>query len=121
MDWRTLNAVPNDSQQQNGGSELTGGEPAGASTGALIRAVVLYAVARLALVAVFTLLILLIPRLFSVTVPFIAALAFGVLIALPLGMFLFKGLRTDVNDNIAAVDAERQRKHDDLQARLRGK
>ena len=46
--------------------------------------------ARLALVAVFTLLILFIPKLFSVTVPFIAALAFGVLIALPLGMFLFK-------------------------------
>lgn len=116
MDWRTLNVVQNDSQQQGRGNESTG-----ASMGSLIRAVGLYLVARLALVAVFTLLILFIPKLFGVTVPFIAAIAFGVLIALPLGMFLFKGLRTDVNDNIAAVDAERQRKHDDLQARLRGK
>ncbi|MBD0020649.1 DUF4229 domain-containing protein [Gordonia pseudamarae] len=120
MDWRTLNHVRSDNEQRSQGSGSSGSGATG-STGSLIRAVALYTLARLALVAVFTLLILFVPRLFDVTVPFLAALAFGVLIALPLGMFLFRSLRIDVNDNIAAVDAERRRKHDDLQARLRGK
>ncbi|MCS3877537.1 putative membrane protein [Gordonia amarae] len=114
-----------DGQQQNQGSGAagtsSGSGTGGSGTGSLVRAMVLYTLARLALVAVFTVVIMFVPRLFDVEVPFIAALAFGVLIALPLGMFLFKGLRTDVNANIEAVDAERRRKHDDLQARLRGK
>ena len=57
-------------------------------------------------------------NLVGVEVPFLVAAVFGVLIALPLGMVLFKTLRLKVNSEIAALEAGRRSKHDDLQARL---
>ena len=81
---------------------------------------VLYTVARLLLVAVVAVLIILGGLLVDVQVPVLVAAVFGVLIALPLGMVLFKSLRLRVNRQIELVDAERRRKHDDLQSRLRG-
>ncbi len=59
-------------------------------------------------------------KLVGVDVPFLVAAVFGVLIALPLGMYLFKSLRLKVNSEISAIEADRRARHDDLQSRLRG-
>lgn len=115
---RTLETV-NDEQKQP--ADQTPETPARAGSAAgLTGALAIYTIARLALVALITLLIMFVPRIFGVEPPLIVALAFGVLIAMPLGMFLFKSMRNRVNDQITAVDDERRRKHDDLQSRLRG-
>lgn len=82
--------------------------------------VALYTVARLLLVVVIAAVIMGIGALFGVSVPIIVAAVFGVLIALPLGMVAFKPLRLRVNAQIAVVDEDRRKRHDDLQSRLRG-
>ena len=96
-------------------------EDAPAPTGVpgLIGAIAAYAGARLVLVAVIAAAIMGIGKLAGQTVPLIVAVAFGVLIALPLGLLLFKSLRTNVNTRIAAVDAERARRRQELRGRLR--
>ncbi|MGU3291958.1 DUF4229 domain-containing protein [Williamsia sp. M5A3_1d] len=102
--------------------------PAGAPTGpnqpgagrGLATALILYTVARLGLVIVLAALIYGIGHLAGVDVPILVAAIFAVVTALPLGMLLFKRLRTDVNSAIAAVDADRRAKRDALQARLQG-
>ncbi|MEP9415159.1 DUF4229 domain-containing protein [Gordonia sp. VNQ95] len=90
------------------------------SAGSLALAVALYTLARLALVVVLAAIIWGIGKLAGVDVPILVAAVFGVLIALPLGMVVFKSLRLRVNEQIAAVDEQRRRRHDDLQTRLRG-
>ncbi|NMO03919.1 DUF4229 domain-containing protein [Gordonia sp. TBRC 11910] len=87
--------------------------------GTMIGSLVLYTLARLVLVIVLAVAIYFIGGLF-VQIPAIVAAMFGVLIALPLGMFLFKPLRLRVNSQVAAIDAERRKSRDDLQSRLRG-
>ncbi|MFW0795259.1 DUF4229 domain-containing protein [Gordonia sp. CPCC 205515] len=82
--------------------------------------VALYTVARLLLVVVIAAVIMGVAGLFGVSVPLLVAAVFGVLIALPLGMVVFKPLRLRVNRQIAAVDEDRRKRHDDLQSRLRG-
>ena len=79
-----------------------------------------YTVARMLLVVVIAAVILFGGKLVGVDVPFLVAAVFGVLIALPLGMYLFKSLRLKVNGEIAAIEADRRARHDDLQSRLRG-
>lgn len=91
-----------------------------ASAGSVAIAVAMYTVARLALVVVVAAIILGIGALVGVEVPLLVAAVFGVLIALPLGLVLFKKLRLRVNSQIAAVDNARRARHDDLQSRLRG-
>lgn len=88
--------------------------------GSLILAVVIYSVARIGLVAVLALAIYFGGQAFGVTVPPLVAAVFGVLIALPLSLVIFKALRLRVNDQIAQIDAKRSAQRDDLQARLRG-
>lgn len=87
--------------------------------GSMISALVLYTLARLALVAALAAVIYFVGGLF-VQVPVIVAAMFGILIALPLGMVLFKPLRLRVNAQVAAIDAQRQQRRDDLESRLRG-
>lgn len=88
--------------------------------GTLAVSVGLYTVARLVLVVAIATIIWGVGALAGVDVPIVVAAVFGVLIALPLGMVVFKSLRLRVNTQISAVDAQRRRRHDDLQARLRG-
>ncbi|EGD55351.1 DUF4229 domain-containing protein [Gordonia neofelifaecis] len=86
----------------------------------LIGAVALYTLARLALVVVIAGVIMLGAKVVGVDVPVLVAAVFGVLIALPLGMVVFKSLRLKVNEQIVQVDAQRSAQRSDLQARLRG-
>ncbi|MGB3697134.1 MAG: DUF4229 domain-containing protein [Gordonia sp. (in: high G+C Gram-positive bacteria)] len=95
-------------------------QQAQATTATLIVAVLLYSLARLALVVVLAAAIVFGAKAVGVEVPLLVAAVFGVLIALPLGLVLFKSLRLRVNDQIAQVDARRSQQRDDLQARLRG-
>lgn len=79
-----------------------------------------YTAARLGLVVVLAALIYGVGHLAGVAVPVLVAAIFAVIIALPLGMLLFKKLRTELNVAIAEVDADRQARRDALQGRMQG-
>ena len=80
----------------------------------------LYTLARLALVVVLAAVIMGGAWLVGVQVPLIVAVLFAIVIAMPVSLALFKGLRGRVNADIAAVDERRRRDKAALQARLRG-
>ena len=99
-------------------SESTGSNPrAGRSLAVNLG---LYTLARLALVAVISVVILGIAALIDVQVPLVVAVLFALIIAMPLSLTLFKGLRGRVNADIAAVDAKRRQDKAQLRSRLRG-
>ena len=74
----------------------------------------LYVLARLGVVAVVT------GALLLFKVPLLAALAVGVVVALPASLFLFKGLRERVAVGLNEKQAVRQAERDKLRAELRG-
>ncbi|WP_020791027.1 DUF4229 domain-containing protein [Gordonia sp. NB41Y] len=88
--------------------------------GDLTLSIALYTVARLVLVVALAAIIWGVGKLAGVDVPLLVAAVFGVLIALPMGMVVFKKLRVRVNNQIAIVDGQRRARHEDLQSRLRG-
>lgn len=99
--------------------ELT--EPAaGGTKSSLFKNLALYTLARLALFAVLAAVIFYAPKAVGVDVPLLVAMAFGLLVSLPISMFAFKGLRLAVNADISAVDAKRREQREDLEAKLRG-
>lgn len=86
----------------------------------LARNLALYTLARLVLVAILTAVIVAGARVISVQIPLVVAVLFAIVIAMPLSLTLFKGLRGQVNSDIAAVDERRRRDKAQLRARLRG-
>ncbi|TLG14973.1 DUF4229 domain-containing protein [Nocardia cyriacigeorgica] len=86
----------------------------------MARNLALYTVARLGLVALITAVIMLAAKLIDVQIPLVVAALFALLIAMPLSLILFKGLRTKVNEDIAVVDERRRQDKAQLRARLRG-
>lgn len=88
--------------------------------GTLARLLALYTLARLGLVVLIAGLIFGGGTVAGVTVPLPVAALFAVVIALPLSMILFKSLRIRVNEQIAAVDAQRRADREDLRSKLRG-
>jgi hypothetical protein len=78
------------------------------------RDLTLYVLARLGLVAVVTL------ALTPFNVPLLVALAVGVVVALPLSLFLFRGLRGRVAAGLNERGAARRAERDKLRAQLRG-
>lgn len=52
--------------------------------------------------------------------PIVVALLFALVIALPLGIWLFRPLRERATASIAALDERRREDREQLQARLRG-
>jgi hypothetical protein len=87
----------------------------------MVRDVGLYAAARLLLVAALAALIYGIARVAGVDdFPVYIALAFAIVIALPLGIWVFTPLRRRATASIAAFDERRRRDREQLQARLRG-
>lgn len=99
--------------------ELTAPATGGAKS-SLIKNLLLYTLARLAMFVVVAAVIYYAPRLVGVEVPFLVAMAFGLLVSLPISMFTFKTLRLAVNADIAAVDANRRAQRQDLESKLRG-
>ncbi len=93
----------------------------GGATGRVMRNVLLYTVARLALVVVLTAVIFYAARLFGIKeFPLAIAMLFAIILALPLGIWLLKPLRQRATVGIAEIDERRRRDRDQLEARLRG-
>ncbi|WP_026256710.1 DUF4229 domain-containing protein [Mycobacterium sp. 155] len=87
----------------------------------LVVDVLVYVGARLALVAVLTAVIFGGGHLLGVReFPIVVALLFALVIALPLGIWLFRPLRERATASIAALDERRRQDREQLQARLRG-
>ena len=87
----------------------------------MVRDVAVYTLARLALVAALTAVIFYAAHLLGITeMPFVVALLFGIILALPLGIWLLAPLRRRATAGIAGVDARRRSDREQLEARLRG-
>ncbi|MCH9666791.1 MAG: DUF4229 domain-containing protein [Actinomycetia bacterium] len=86
----------------------------------LLLNVLAYLAARLALVVVVTVAILGVGHLLGVQdFPLVVALLFAIVIALPLGIWLFAPLRRRATESIAMLDARRRSDREQLHARLR--
>ncbi|OBI74022.1 DUF4229 domain-containing protein [Mycobacterium sp. E740] len=87
----------------------------------LVLDVLAYMLARLLLVAVLAGVIFGAGHLLGVRdFPLVVALLFALVIALPLGIWLFAPLRRRATESIAVFDERRRRDREQLQARLRG-
>src|SRR6476660_8495392 len=84
-------------------------------------AVLAYVLARLVLVVVLTALIFATGHLLGVRdFPLVVARLFAMVIALPLGIWIFAPLRRRATASIAVYDERRRKDREQLQARLRG-
>jgi xanthine/uracil permease len=87
----------------------------------LVVDVLAYTLARLALVIVLTAVIFGVGHLLGVRdFPIVIALLFAIVIALPLGIWIFAPLRKRATAGIAELDERRRKDREQLQARLRG-
>ncbi len=87
----------------------------------LVVDVAAYALARLLLVTVLTAVIFGAGHLLGVReLPIIVALLFALVIALPLGIWIFAPLRRRATASIAVFDERRRKDREQLRARLRG-
>lgn len=87
----------------------------------MLRDVGAYLLARLALAAVLTAVILGAGRLVGLReFPVVVAVLFAIVLALPLGIWVFAPLRRRATLSIAEFDEQRRRDKETLQARLRG-
>lgn len=87
----------------------------------MLRDVVAYALARLLLVVALATVIYGGARLAGIDdFPLYIALAFAIVIALPLGIWIFAPLRRRATASIAVYDERRRSDREQLQARLRG-
>lgn len=84
----------------------------------LARNMIFYTVVRLLLVVALTALITWVGNLIAGPFPLLVGAIFAVIIALPLSMVLFSRLRTQINSDIAEVDAGRREKREDLRRRM---
>ncbi|AGP31647.1 DUF4229 domain-containing protein [Corynebacterium terpenotabidum] len=84
------------------------------------RDIILYGLARLLLFVVLTVAIQLIAIMLGMGQSFPVAISalLALIIAFPLSMFLFKGLRVRVNEQIAVWDAGRQKHKNEMRAQL---
>lgn len=83
--------------------------------------VVVYTVARLALVVVLSVVVYGLGRLIGLNdFPPIIAMLLALIIALPLGMWVFAPLRRRANASLEVAGERRQKERAQLQARLRG-
>lgn len=92
----------------------TGAADTGISADDLWRYLLLYTLARLALIAVITV------ALALVDVPLLVALAVGIIVAFPLSLVLFRGLRNKTTVALAARNSRRDAERERLRAELRG-
>ncbi|MGE2832833.1 DUF4229 domain-containing protein [Mycobacterium sp. SMC-4] len=90
-------------------------------TSRLLLDVVAYTAARLLLVVVLTALIVGAGQLLGVReFPVVVAMLFAIVIALPLGIWLFTPLRRRATASIAVWEQRRRRDQEQIRARLRG-
>lgn len=90
------------------------------SAGRAATDIAVYALARLLLVIAVSVLIYTVGRLVVADFPLAVAVIFALIIALPLGIWVFGPLRRRATASVAAVSERRRRDREELQARLRG-
>ena len=91
------------------------------SAGHAVAGVLLYVAARLVLVAVLTGVIYGAGRLLGLhEFPLVIALLFALIIAMPLGIWLFGPLRRRATEGLEVANERRRRDREQLRARLRG-
>jgi hypothetical protein len=97
------------------------GSPPNRATRRMVADVLIYMAARLILVIGLSAVIYGTALLLGVTdFPLYVAVAFAIVIALPLGIWLFGPLRRRATAAVAAFDERRRRDREQLRARLRG-
>lgn len=83
--------------------------------------VVLYTAARLGLVVALSAVIYGLGRLLGLgDFPPIIAMLLGLIIAMPLGMWIFTPLRRRATDSLSVAGEQRRREREELRAKLRG-
>ncbi len=93
----------------------------GSSGNRIVIDVLLYATARLALVVALSAAIYGVARMLGVSgFPLVVAVLFALIIAMPLGIWLFTPLRRRATAALAVSGERRRRERDELRARLRG-
>jgi hypothetical protein len=91
------------------------------SAGRVAVDVLVYAAARLILVVALSAAIYGVARLLGVTeLPIVVAVLFALVIAMPLGIWVFGPLRRRATAGLAVVGQRRRRDREQLRARLRG-
>ena len=97
------------------------GDGKGGGGGRLVVDVLLYAAARLLLAVALTGVIYGVARLLGVTqFPLVVAALFALIIAMPLGIWVFSPLRRRATAALAIAGERRRREREQLQARLHG-
>lgn len=111
-----VNEHVNDTENDNESSDVRPGRLGGKAW----RDIALYGLARLVLFLVLTVVIQSIAVLLGMGQSFPLAISalLALIIAFPLSMFVFKGLRTRVNEQIAVWDAGRQKHKAEMRAQL---
>ena len=79
-----------------------------------------YLLARLLLAALLAVVFFAVGRLITVDFPLTVAVLFAIVLAFPLGIWVFAPLRHRATASIATFDQRRQRDREQLRARLRG-
>ena len=88
--------------------------------GGMVRDVLAYLGARLALAAVLAVVIFVVGRFITPDFPVTVAVLFAIVVAFPLGIWVFAPLRKRATASIATFDEGRRKERDALRARLRG-
>lgn len=112
----SVNETVNETVDENNTTDLAPGKLGGKAW----RDIVLYGVARLVLFIVLAVAIELIAVLLGMGQSFPLAISalLALIIAFPLSMFVFKGLRLRVNEHLAVWGAGRERHKDQMRAQL---
>lgn len=102
-------------------SEGASGNSSGSTGNRIVVDVLLYATARLALVVALSAAIYGVARLLGVSeFPLVVAVLFALIIAMPVGIWLFTPLRRRATAALAVSGQRRRREREELRARLRG-
>lgn len=109
---RSVGGVTNDDVKAKGSS---------VDKGKAVRDIALYGFLRLALFLVLTFIIHMVVVLLGMAnyFPLLISMTLALILALPLSMFMFKGLRLRVTQQVAAWDADRQAHKQELRNQLR--
>ena len=102
-------------------SEGPSDKSSGSGGNRIVIDVLLYATARLALVVALSAALYGVARLLGISeFPLVVAVLFALIIAMPLGIWLFTPLRRRATASLAVSGERRRRERDELRARLRG-
>ena len=121
---RSVGGVTNDdvkAKDTAGDKGSAGSKGSSVDKGKAVRDIALYGFLRLVLFLVLTFIIHMVVVLLGMAnyFPLLISMTLALILALPLSMFMFKGLRLRVTQQVAAWDADRQAHKQELRNQLR--